>query len=169
MTAALDLEHPAFYDRLAPQSEWKDFVDGDAYPQEERSEGGANNNYGHGTGVAGVVSQVAPNATILPLRVLDAEGVGDVTDVAAAIDHAVTSGADIINLSLGTDEDSDVLNRMIAYAAEHKVFVIASSGNTGDDKITYPARNAKQSGKAGDYLVSVGSAKNLWRRHFLTV
>ena len=48
---------------------------------------------------------------------------------------------------------------MIAYAAEHKVFVIASSGNTGDDGITYPARNAKQPGRAGDYLVSVGSAK----------
>ena len=158
----LDLNHPAFADRLAPESEWKDFVDGDTYPQEERSEDGDNGNYGHGTGVAGVVLQVAPNATILPLRVLDPEGLGDITDVAAAIDHAVASGADVINLSLGTDEDSDALNRMIAYAAEKRVFVIASSGNTGDRKITYPARNAKQSGKTGDYLLSVGSAKTYW-------
>ena len=160
--SGLDLDHPAFTNRLAPEGEWKDFVDGDAYPQEERSEGGDNSNYGHGTGVAGVVLQVAPNATILPLRVLDAEGLGDITDVAAAIDHAVAAGADVINLSLGTDEDSDALNRMISYAAEHKVFVIASSGNTGDRRITYPARNAKQSGRTGDYLLSVGSAKTYW-------
>lgn len=160
--SGLDLNHPAFADRLAPESEWKDFVDGDTYPQEERSEGGDNGNYGHGTGVAGVVLQVAPNATILPLRVLDSEGLGDITDVAAAIDHAVASGADVINLSLGTDKDSDALNRMIAYAAEKRVFVIASSGNTGNQEITYPARNAKQSGKMGDYLLSVGSAKTYW-------
>ena len=160
--SGLDLNHPAFTNRLAPESEWKDFVDGDAYPQEERSEDGDNGNYGHGTGVAGVVLQVAPSATILPLRVLDSEGLGDITDVAAAIDHAVASGADVINLSLGTDEDSDALNRMISYAAEQKVFVIASSGNTGDKEITYPARNAKQPGRVGDYLLSVGSAKTYW-------
>ena len=157
--SGLDLHHPAFQGRLAPAHAWQDFVDGDAYPQEERSADNNDNNYGHGTGVAGVVLQIAPKATILPLRVLDSEGTGDVTDVAAAIDQAVTWGADIINLSLGTDEDSDVLNRMIAYAAEHKVFVVASSGNTGDERITYPARNAKQPGSAGAYLVSVGSVQ----------
>ena len=153
----LDLKHPAFYNRLAPWYEWKDFVDGDIYPQEERLENSNNSNYGHGTGVAGVALQIAPNATILPLRVLDSDGVGDITDVAAAIDHALAWGADVINLSLGTDEDSETLNKMIAYAAEQKVFVIASSGNTGDGAITYPARRAKQAGAAGDYLVSVGS------------
>ena len=153
--SGLDLGHPAFANRLAPSHEWRDFVDGDAYPQDERLEGGGN--YGHGTGVAGIVLQVAPNATILPLRVLDAEGAGDITDVAAAVDHAVAAGADVINLSLGTDEDSEVLNRMLAYAAERKVFVTASSGNTGDSNITYPARNAREGTKAGAYLLSVGS------------
>ncbi len=160
--SGLDLNHPAFANHLAPESEWKDFVDGDTYPQEERSEDGDNSNYGHGTGVAGVVLQVAPNATILPLRVLDAEGLGDITDVAAAIDHAVAAGADVINLSLGTDEDSEALNQMIAYAAEKRIFVIASSGNTGDKNITYPARNAKEPSKMGEYLLSVGSAKTYW-------
>ena len=154
--SGLDLSHPAFTHRLAPAYEWRDFIDGDTYPQEERSEDG-DDNYGHGTGVAGVVLQVAPQATILPLRVLNTKGVGDITDVAAAIDHAVFWGADVINLSLGTDEDSEVLNQMIAYAAERKVFVVASSGNTGDDRITYPARNAKSYGQAGTYLLSVGS------------
>ena len=159
--SGLDLSHPAFSGRLAPEDEWKDFVDGDTYPQEERSQGGDNSNYGHGTGVAGIVLQMAPDATILPLRVLDSEGLGDIVDVAAAIDQAVEWGADIINLSLGTDENSKVLSEMIAYAAKHKIFIIASSGNTGDDRITYPARNAKQPGQAGAYLVSVGSAETL--------
>ena len=155
--SGLDLQHPAFQGRLAPAHEWRDFVDGDAYPQEERSEGGFNGNYGHGTGVAGVVLQVAPNATILPLRVLNADGVGDVTDVAAAIDHALAWGADVVNLSLGTDEDSDALNQMIDYAAQRKVFVVASAGNTGDNRVTYPARHAREKGSTSKYLMSVGS------------
>lgn len=155
--SGLDLQHPAFRDRLAPAHEWRDFVDGDTYPQEERSEGGDNSNYGHGTGVTGVVLQVAPNATILPLRVLNADGVGDVTDVAAAVDHALAWGADVINLSLGTDEDSDALNQMIDYAAQRKVFVVASAGNTGDDRVTYPARHAREKGSTSKYLMSVGS------------
>ncbi len=155
--SGIDLHHPAFSNRLAPRHEWKDFVDGDTYPQEERSAEGESGNYGHGTGVAGIVLQVAPNATILPLRVLGAEGIGDITDVAAAIDHALAWGADVINLSLGTNEDSEVLNRMLALAAERRVLITASSGNTGDGNITYPARNARVGVKGGAYLLSVGS------------
>ena len=76
----IDLRHPAFAGKLAPSSEWKDFIDNDNYPQEV-----SGSNYGHGTGVADVIVQVAPNVTILPLRVLDGNGVGDTDDVNAAI------------------------------------------------------------------------------------
>lgn len=82
----IDLDHPVFEGRLAPQSEWRDWVDGDVLPGEKMDASGNNAAYGHGTGVAGVVFQMAPNATILPLRVLRPNGAGDVTDVAAAID-----------------------------------------------------------------------------------
>ena len=93
----IDLDHPGFAGRLAPAGEWRDYVDGDDFPMDEP--GGAG--FGHGTAVAGIIVQVAPNATILPIRVLAPDGRGDVDDVVTAIDHAITVGAQVINLSLG--------------------------------------------------------------------
>jgi Subtilase family len=111
----LDLTHPAFVGRLAPANEWKDFVDGDATPQEVGTT--ANAGFGHGTGVAGIILQVAPKATILPLRVLDQNGAGDLDNVVAAIDWAVANGAQVINLSLGSVQNQTSLITELEYVA----------------------------------------------------
>lgn len=140
-----DLRHPAFIGKLTPEHEWMDFVGGDSYPQEER---GAV--YGHGSGVAGVILQVAPNVTLLPIRVLRPDGTGDLTDVAAAIDWAISQDAQIINLSLGSNADFKTLKEMIKYAKKRDVALVASAGNRGDDKIEFPARYRNE-------VVSVGS------------
>ena len=141
----IDLNHPVFQGRLAPAHEWWDFVDQDSYPQEE-----AGSSYGHGTGVAGIVLQVAPNATILPLRVLNGGGLGDVDDVVSAIDVAVWRGADIINLSLGTELDVKSLEMLVSYARNRGVIVVASSGNQNKEWLEFPAQY--------DYAVlSIGS------------
>ena len=133
----IDLSHPAFKGRLAPNNEWRDFIDSDAMPQEEPG-----SSFGHGTSVAGIVLQVAPNATILPLRVLAPSGEGDTDKVAEAIGWAIDHGAKVINLSLGGDSKAPSLNKMLAYANNKGIFVITSSGNTGDDEITVPATYA---------------------------
>ena len=134
----IDLKHPAFVGHLAPKSEWKDFVDGDAKPQEVGAVGDAG--YGHGTGVAGIILQVAPNATILPIRVLEANGQGDLDKVVSAIDWAVQKGATIINLSLGSTQSQASLEQELKYASSKQVIVVAATGNTGDENVTYPAR-----------------------------
>ncbi len=54
----VSLNHPAFDGRLAPASEWMDFVDGDTYPMDEPGGNGT----GHGTAVVGVILQVAPTS-----------------------------------------------------------------------------------------------------------
>ena len=150
----LDLAHPAFAGKLAPSGEWKDFVDGDALPQEVA--GGAG--YGHGTGVAGIILQVAPNARILPLRVLGPGGSGDVADVVAAIDWAVQKGAKVINLSLGSVEAVSSLGAVAEYAANRGVYVVSSAGNTGDQRVTYPAaQSGTGSGDAHYRSLGVGS------------
>jgi thermitase len=154
--SGIDLSHPAFNSKLAPSSDWYDFVDKDAMPQEV-SGTGKNNGYGHGTSVAGIALQIAPNAQIMPLRVLSSEGKGDSDNVIAAIDWAVSHGADVINLSLGTVYLKS-LEASIDYATKSGVFVVASAGNTGDQSVTYPASAMPGSGSWGEMSVSVGSS-----------
>jgi thermitase len=150
----IDLKHPAFVGAILQTEAW-DFVGNDAIPQEEGTLGvGA---YGHGTNVAGIILQIAPRAKILPLRVLGTDGSGDVTRVAAAINYAVNKGAQVINLSLGSEDKSAVVQSAIDAAAKKGVIVIASSGNTGDRNVTFPASDAYADRTAGLYSISVGS------------
>jgi thermitase len=149
----IDLTHPAFQGVLTDPSTWWDWVSGDAKPQDEA--GGAS--YGHGTSVAGIALQVAPNAKLMPLRVLGADGMGETANVIAAIDWAVAKGARIINLSLGTTRDM-ALGRALDNATRRGVFVISSSGNSGDQNVTYPASDSMRYGITGDLSVGVGSS-----------
>ncbi len=118
-----------------------DFVDNDDDPEDLN---------GHGSHVAGTIAQatnnkvgtagVAPGAAILPVRVLDANGSGSNTWVANGIVWAVDNGANIINLSLGSSANSDVVEDACAYAYENGVTVLAATGNDGfSDFIGYPA------------------------------
>ncbi len=153
--SGIDTAHPAFTGSLAPSTEWKDYVDGDTNPTEVSGGSG----YGHGTGVAGIILQIAPKATILPIRVLNTNGVGDSDDVIAAIDWAVQKGAKVINLSLGTNEPVAALKTMVSYANQMGVFVITSAGNAGSTTMTFPAADA-QNAPYSDKLISVGSVSS---------
>lgn len=149
----VDLSHPAFAGALADPGDWYDFVDDDGVPDEPRGDAASGAGFGHGTAAAGLVLQVAPGATLLPLRVLDPEGVGDLAALLRAIDHAVERGARVLNVSLGTFDDSDALRAVVEHAASRNVFLVASAGNTGDGRITYPAAIDEE-----DYLTAgVGS------------
>lgn len=138
----VDLQHPGIKDRLSNPNEWKDFVDNDKIPQDEPGKGAKPGKaYGHGTAVAGIILQIAPKATILPLRVLTPNGGGDLTNVIKAIDYAIDRGALIINLSLGSNISDLALSSELTYAKKQGVYVIASAGNNGKiDSADYPAR-----------------------------
>jgi thermitase len=151
----IDLAHPAFAGRLVSSDLMWDFVGNDAVPQEvyvnDTSKG-----YGHGTSVAGIVAQVAPNVKIMPLRVLGPDGAGDTDDVIAAIGWAVEHGADVINLSLGTKYLAS-LSSEIDWATYKGVLVVCSAGNTGDMNVTFPASSSESSSDWGDLTIGVGS------------
>ncbi len=154
----IDTAHPVFAGRLAPAAEWKDYVDNDANPQEVGTT--SDRAYGHGTGVAGIVLQVAPKATILPLRVLDKNGSGDLDKVVLAIDWAIAKGAQVINLSLGSAQNQTSLITELQYAASKKVYVVASAGNDGmKDGITYPAATTYWDGVKG-FVFGIGSVNS---------
>jgi len=95
--------------------------------------------FGHGTMVAGLVRWVAPAAMIMPLRVFDEWGQGNLGDIVRAIYYAVDNGADVINMSFSTETHSTELLEAVNYAHQNGVVMISSAGNEGKGKPTYPA------------------------------
>ena len=137
-----------------------DFVQDDNNPEDE---------FGHGCGVAGVIASnmnnaqgiagIAPNAQIMPIRVLDAQGLGSYSNVAAGIVYAVDNGAKVINLSLAGTNFSQALSDAIVYAVDNDVTIVASAGNYGSDAVYYPASLST--------VIGVGSIdENLQRSSF---
>lgn len=137
--SGVEFDHPDLKNRLLAGG-W-DFVDDDAIPQD---------GLGHGTGVAGIVvaeqdngvfgSGVAPGVRVLPIRVLGDNGLGLTFDVAQAVRYATDHGADVINLSLGSEDDDAELSLALQYAFDHDVVIVAASGNSHPDPIEFPAR-----------------------------
>ncbi|GHB76460.1 type VII secretion-associated serine protease [Streptomyces cirratus] len=126
----------------------KDFVD-------PKGGDGTNDTVGHGTRVAGLIAArpqagtgfvgLAPEATVIPIRQNDGQGNGNAATLAQAIDHAVSKGAQVINISQDTDvplsADSE-LAKAVQRAIDAKAVVVASAGNdglTGQKRKTYPA------------------------------
>lgn|GEM_PF-703986 len=103
---------------------------------------------GHGTHVAGIaaapangqgVTGVAPEATIIPVKVLDKNGLGDEAGIADGIRWAADNGADIINLSFGGPETGYVIRDAVSYARSKGVVIVAAAGNSGLGTVEYPA------------------------------
>ena len=84
-----------------------------------------------GIGYAGV--------KVMPVTVLDANGLGQDSDIIEGIVWAVDHGADVINLSFSNPGYSTALQAAIDYAWDHDVVVVAATGNDGSGIPTYPA------------------------------
>ena len=101
---------------------------------------------GHGTAVASLIAGnlpsqrgIAPAAEIISVRVLDGEGRGDTFTLAQGVVTAVDRGAKVLSLSLGGGGDSLVLRRAVDYALQQGAVIVASAGNDGEGRVTYPA------------------------------
>ncbi len=94
---------------------------------------------GHGTMVAGLVARISPHSNIMPIKVLNADGVGGLMDVLQGLHYAVEHGADIINMSFGTTTNSVALRDAIEEAHAAGIIMIASAGNESDNNPHYPA------------------------------
>ena len=104
---------------------------------------------GHGTHVASIVAQLpgepavqgmAPGATIIPVRVADADGISFVHQVANGIVYSADHGADVISVGVGGYLDSNTLRDAVIYAERKGAVVIAPVGNDGfRDMSMFPA------------------------------
>jgi thermitase len=98
---------------------------------------------GHGTAVASIAggtNGVAPASTLLSLGVVAADGFSDSFTLAQGIRTAVDQGAKVLNVSLGSYGDSEVLSQSVIYSNEHGAVIVASAGNDAYNNPTYPAR-----------------------------
>lgn len=139
----VDPSHPALASRIV--GGW-DFLGNDPDPTDQPDgvdndgDGRADEAYGHGTHVAGIVNLAAPDAELLIARVLDSEGRGDMLDVARAIRWAVANGAKVINLSLGSLTKSDAVTVALSEANDAGVICVAAAGNeASDNPVEFPA------------------------------
>ena len=131
----VDLNHPDLASKLVQGT---DIVAGkrDCPP-------GPQDENGHGAGIAAAVTDngigvagTAPDAKLMPVRVLDEAGSGSSDDVAAGIRYAADHGADVVNLSLGelpVVSQITPLNQEIADSIEHAwsqgSLVVGAAGN----------------------------------------
>ena len=115
-----------------------DFVFEDSVPNDAN---------GHGTHVAGIVGAQMNNGagiagtaqtTIIPIRVLNAQGSGTTTDIAQGIDYCRTQGGHVASMSLGGGASTTIQNAVVAYQNAGGL-AIAAVGNDGCACTSYPA------------------------------
>jgi subtilisin family serine protease len=132
----VQLGHPDLKDRIV---DGHDFVNDDRW---------ANDDNGHGTSVAGIIAASANSigvagmcakCRIMPVKALDAKGMGMWSIAAEAIVWAADHHADVINLSFGGPSGGTTLGDAIAYARSKGAVVVAAAGNFGSTTPFYPA------------------------------
>jgi subtilisin family serine protease len=101
---------------------------------------------GHGTAVASLIAGndpaapgIAPAAQLISIRIGDEAGRADSFALAAGILTAIDSGADIINISMGTTENNPLIEDAVNYAHQRHVLIVAAAGNTEQSDANYPA------------------------------
>ena len=109
----------------------KSFITGDASFEDKN---------GHGTHVAGIIGAknnligvlgVASNASLVALKVLNAEGEGTLSAIIQALAYANANAkaGDVVNISLGEEESSDLFDNQVKQTAAKGIFVTIAAGN----------------------------------------
>jgi thermitase len=161
--SGVDLTHPDLASKIVPNSGYN-FVAGNYNTQDD---------YGHGTHVAGIigaatnngtgVASIGWNATIVPVKVLDSTGSGKISDVAGGINWAADSAAKIINLSLGMPSPDNTLQTAITNAWNKGKLIVVAAGNCGDSTQAYLLRSCNYTNNppiypaAGNNVMAAGA------------
>lgn len=127
LDTGVDPTHEDLSNKLLPGY---NFVDGNNNARDDNM---------HGTHVAGIaaaefnnakgIAGIAPDAMILPVKVLDKVGIGTSSQVVQGLAFAVDNGADVINMSFGASLESLAVKEALA-EAYNSCFLVAAAGNS---------------------------------------
>lgn len=126
--SGVDYTHPFLEGRVNTEKGY-DFYNDDSDPMDDHS---------HGTHVAGIIcDNTFSNVTVIPYKITSAEGKTGFSKLTSALERALATGADVVNLSLGSkDPDLAVKNMLEPYIqslVENGTVVVAASGNFSID------------------------------------
>ena len=126
-----------------------DYVDADEDP--------GNDLNGHGTHVAGIIVDCTPGLPVYlyPIRVLDASARGTLSNVISAVLEAGEAGASLINLSLNTPVQSELLKSAVRQAVASGIAVVAAAGNDAEDAAEFVPAGMPDAG-----VIVVGSVES---------
>ena len=134
--------------------------------------GGTGDPNGHGTWMASIAAATTDNndgiagvaydgVSVMPVKVLGADGTGNDSDIIAGLVWAADNGADVALMSFSNPGYSNALQDAVDYAWSHGVVVVAAVGNDGVTTPTYPAGDAKVVGVAAtDQTDALWSSSN---------
>ena len=147
----IDATHPVFENSISPlgasfianSPSFSDIGDG----LDNDGDGFFDEQVGHGTFIAGLIHLVAPDAMILPVRVLDSDGRAGNFQVAQALAWSIDRGAHVVNMSLGETYHSNALEDLAQEALQRGIIIVAAAGNFDvEDPREYPANDSNACG-----------------------
>lgn len=112
--------------------------------------------YGHGSEIAKIISSFSPSINLIPIKVINNNGEGNIKSLIEGINIAIQSKVNVINLSLQINDDIDDLHNVIKKAYKNNITVVASTGNNGVNILSYPAKYKE--------VISVGSYSQQYKK-----
>jgi len=153
--SGIDFDHP---DLNVDVARSKSFLSGNTSADDEN---------GHGTHVAGIIGAknnnfgvlgVASGANLVSLRVLDKDGNGTLSSIVQALAYVNTNGkaGDVVNMSIGEDKVSDILDQQVQATASRGIFISIAAGNDAKSADLYSPGRAN-----GNNIYTVSAVDSL--------
>ena len=142
--SGIDFGHP---DLTVDQTRSKSFIEGQTSADDQN---------GHGTHVAGIIGAknntigvlgIASGASLVALKVLDKDGEGNLSYIVQALAYinSMASAGDVVNMSVGGESGSDILDQQVRNTAVRGIFFSIAAGNEGKlANLSSPARTNGQ-------------------------